>query len=192
MADENEELKFDNEDLRAEIAIEERLNGALREENAAAVAYTKKLEEQVRGLKNDVEGLRKRVRGLEGELEGERRERKEEAEKRRVERRKMEALWVRDGISFVCIICVSSKSFGLRGPRETICTFLGCTIDGIEIGLHLFRLMVLILSLSSLRSLRGEIICTFVAGKALARQCLNSAGLYDSQMTLIGKHLKQI
>lgn len=93
MADENEELKFDNEDLRAEIAIEERLNGALREENAAAVAYTKKLEEQVRGLKNDVEGLRKRVRGLEGELEGERRERKEEAEKRRVERRKMEALW---------------------------------------------------------------------------------------------------
>ena len=75
---ENEKLKADVEDLRTEMIIQEHLNEALKEENAAAVAYTKKLEEQVRGIKTNVRELRERLRGVTGELEDERRERKEQ------------------------------------------------------------------------------------------------------------------
>jgi DNA-binding phage protein len=60
---------LDIEDLRTERNIQEQLNEALKEENAAAVAYTKTLEDQVRGLKNIVGGLREQRRGLTGELE---------------------------------------------------------------------------------------------------------------------------
>jgi len=60
---------LDIEDLRTEKNIQEQLNEALKEENAAAVAYTKTLEDQVRGLKNIVRGLREQRRGLTGESE---------------------------------------------------------------------------------------------------------------------------
>jgi predicted nucleic acid-binding Zn-ribbon protein len=92
---ENEKVKgeVEVEDLREEMGIQEHLNRALKEENAAAVAYTKKLEEQVRGLQKDVEGLREQVRGLNEELEKERRGKEEEKEKKRVERRKMDPFW---------------------------------------------------------------------------------------------------
>ncbi|OSS50043.1 hypothetical protein B5807_05085 [Epicoccum nigrum] len=66
---ENEKLRLDIEDLRTEKNIQEQLNEALKEENAAAVAYTKTLEDQVRGLKNIVRGLREQRRGLTGESE---------------------------------------------------------------------------------------------------------------------------
>ena len=74
----NEKLKVNVKDLRAEMGIQEHLNEALKEENASAVAYTKTLEEQVRGLKANVRGLRERLRRVTGELEEERRERKDQ------------------------------------------------------------------------------------------------------------------
>lgn len=84
---------MDVEDLRTEMIVQEHLNEALREENAAAVAYAKKLEEHVRGLKNDVKGLSEQFHGLNEEFEGERREREEKAEKKRVERRRIDSFW---------------------------------------------------------------------------------------------------
>jgi chromosome segregation ATPase len=80
LKEEDEKMKVEVEDLREEMGIQEHLNDALKEENAAAVAYAKKLEEQVRGLKTNVRELRERLRGITWELEDERQEKREKKE----------------------------------------------------------------------------------------------------------------